>query len=128
MLSTIWLVLKMAFTVILVELNWLVFCHQYRSRPACKSVQFDQALYCWQTIFKSSSWSSLKVIMESAKNGWWIIPFKKFNRLRVNVMGSPWPSLLKSLLLECKLDQSKFKTGQVHCIKKLNQVMLRKKK
>ena len=29
--------------------------HQYRARPACTSVQSDQALYCWLTNFKFSS-------------------------------------------------------------------------
>ena len=34
-------------------------CHQYRARPACTSVQSDQALYCWQIYFKFSSWNIL---------------------------------------------------------------------
>ena len=30
-------------------------CHQYKARPACTSVQSDQALCCWLTNFKCSS-------------------------------------------------------------------------
>ena len=50
-------------------------CHQYRARPACNTVQSDQALYCWLDI--------PKMIMSNSKNGRWIIPFKKFSRLRI---------------------------------------------
>ena len=62
-----------------------LWCHQYRARPTCTSVQCDQALYCWPT----SSWYqvliliSLKMIMDSAKNWRWIIPFKKFGMVSV---------------------------------------------
>ena len=31
-------------------------CHQYWARPACTSVQADQALYCWLNNFKFWSW------------------------------------------------------------------------
>ena len=50
-------------------------CHQYGARPASTSMQSDQALKCWLTIL-----ISLKMIMDSSKNGGWIIPFKKFSR------------------------------------------------
>ena len=31
------------------------FCHWYRALPACQSVQYDHALYCWLTNFMFSS-------------------------------------------------------------------------
>ena len=34
------------FACILLELKVISLCHQYRARPACTSVQSDQALYC----------------------------------------------------------------------------------
>ena len=46
-----------------------------RARPTCTSVQSDQALYCWLTNIRFSSWLSLKMMMDSAKNGRWIIPW-----------------------------------------------------
>ena len=54
---------------ILLELKVISFCHQYRARLACTSVQSDQALYC--CLFP--------------KIGRWFIPFKKFSRLRGNL-------------------------------------------
>ena len=32
--------------------------------------------------------------MDSIKNGSWIIPFKKFSRLKVNVLLNPYPAEL----------------------------------
>ena len=68
------------------ETKVIILCHQCRARPACTSVLSDQAIYYWLTNFKFSSWVliliSLKMIMDSSKNGKWIIPF---NRLIVNV-------------------------------------------
>ena len=43
-------------TLILLELKVISLCHQYRARPASTPVQSDQAVYCWLTNFKSSSW------------------------------------------------------------------------
>ena len=34
-------------TLILLELIVISLCHQYRARPACTSMRYDQALYCW---------------------------------------------------------------------------------
>ena len=48
--SSLW-----SLTIILLELKVISLCHHYRARPVCTSVQFDQALYCWLTIFKFSS-------------------------------------------------------------------------
>ena len=39
-------------TLVLLEPKGIRLCHQYRARPACTSVQSDQALYCWLTNFK----------------------------------------------------------------------------
>ena len=47
---------KRLLTLILLEANVFSFCHQYRVRPACTSMQPDQASYCWLTNFKFSSW------------------------------------------------------------------------
>ena len=44
------------FTIILLELKVISLCHQYRARPLCTSVQSNQVLHCWLTIFKFSSW------------------------------------------------------------------------
>ena len=62
----------------LLDQNLINFSHHYRARSACTSVQSDQILYCWLTNFKF-----LKMIMESSKNGRWIIWLKKISRLRV---------------------------------------------
>ena len=61
-------------------------CYHYRARQACTSMQSDQALYCWLTIFKLSSFIP-KMIMDSSKKVSWVIPLKKFGRLRVNCFG-----------------------------------------
>ena len=42
--------------LILLELKEIRLCHQYGARPAYMSMQSDQALYCWLTNFKFSSW------------------------------------------------------------------------
>ena len=65
--------------------KWLTFAtskDRYLSW-ACISVQSEQALYCWLTNFKFSSWYPLKMIMDSLKTGKCFIPFKKFSRLNV---------------------------------------------
>ena len=36
-------------TLILPTPKVMRLCHQYRARPACTSLQADQALYCWLT-------------------------------------------------------------------------------
>ena len=51
---------KRLLTFILLELKVIGHCHQYRARPACTYVQFDQALYCWLTNFKFSTFDILK--------------------------------------------------------------------
>ena len=43
-------------TIILLEPKVISLCHLYRARPACISVQSDQALYYLLTNFKFSSW------------------------------------------------------------------------
>ena len=68
-------------TLILPKTKVISICHQYGARPACTSMQYDQPLCCWLTV----GLISLKMITDSSKNGRWIIPFKKFIRLRVNV-------------------------------------------
>ena len=55
------------FTLTLLEPKVIGLCYQYRARPTCKSMQSDQALYCWLTRFKFSSWISLKTIGEFQK-------------------------------------------------------------
>ena len=66
--------------LILLEPNVINLCHHYRARPAFMSVQSDQALYCWLT--SSSLLEITKMIMDSFKTGRWIIPFKKFSKLK----------------------------------------------
>ena len=44
--------IKILLTLILPTPKVISFCHQYRARPACTSVQSDQSLYCWLIIFK----------------------------------------------------------------------------
>ena len=43
-------------TLILPTPKEVSLCHQYSARPACTSMHSDQALYCWLTNFKFSSW------------------------------------------------------------------------
>ena len=76
-------------TLTLLEPKAFSLCHQCRARPACTSVQSDQAeaLYCcWLTNFKFSSWYPYKSIMESSEDGRRIIPVKNFSRWRVNTV------------------------------------------
>ena len=61
-------------------------CDQNWSRPACTSMKSDQALYCWPTNFKFTSW--FPKILDSSKNGRWTSPFKKLTRLRVHYYNS----------------------------------------
>ena len=70
-------------TFILLELKVISIYHQCGARPAFTTVQTDQALYCWMTNFLILI--SLKVVMSTPKNESWVILFKKFSRLRVNV-------------------------------------------
>ena len=48
--------------------------------------------------------------MDSAKNGRWIIPFKEFDRLRVNkltlVAGPVWTSELSYVIISSKVTQN----------------------
>ena len=71
-------------TLILLKPKVISLCHHYTARPACTSIQSDQTLYWWLTNLKVFTWISWKMLMESAKNGKWIIPFKKLSRLRIN--------------------------------------------
>ena len=68
----------MFLTLILPTPKVISHCHKYRARPACSSTQSDQALYCWVFIL-----ISLKIILDSAKNFRWIIPFEKLGMVRV---------------------------------------------
>ena len=61
----------MLLTLILLEPKMFNLCHQYRAKPTCTSVQSDLALYCWMANYKLVS---LKMTMDSSKNGRWIIP------------------------------------------------------
>ena len=57
-------------------------CHQYKAMPAYTSVQSDQALQCW--LWPISSLHLDFPINDNglrAKNGKWIIPFKKFRKV-----------------------------------------------
>ena len=54
-------------------------CHQYRVRHLCSLTR----LYYLLISFTFSSWYPLKMIMDSSKNGRWIILFKNFSRIRV---------------------------------------------
>ena len=88
---------SLGLTLILPTPKVISLCYLYRARPACTSVQSDQALYCWLTNFKVFPLISLKMIMESSINARWIIPFKKFGMVTVNI--SFWWSLLHLVLL-----------------------------
>ena len=39
--------LPQTLTLILLKPKEISLCHQYRTRPACTSMQSEQALYCW---------------------------------------------------------------------------------
>ena len=65
-------------TLILLEPNVIGFCHQYRARPDCMSMQSVQALYVQSHIL-----ISLKLIMDNFKNRRSTCPLKKFSRLRI---------------------------------------------
>ena len=69
----------------LLELKVISLWHQYwvsQDRLHVHiSVQSDQALYCWLT-----NLDILKIIIDSSKFRRYIILFKKFNRIRVNIM------------------------------------------
>ena len=73
-------------SLILLEPKVISLCHQYRAMPVCTSMQHDQALYILLADqLEVLILVSLKVIMDSAKNRWWINDFKKFRRLRVKM-------------------------------------------
>ena len=80
-------------TLILPKPKLVILFHQYRARPACTSSQSYQALYWWLTgneilLLQVLILISLKMVMESSKNGRWIIPFKEFSRIRVKFTSS----------------------------------------
>ena len=64
----------------LLKLIVIRHCHQYKARPACTSMQSDQALNHWLANFKTLGLISLKLIMDNCKK----TEIKKFSRLRVN--------------------------------------------
>ena len=49
-----YLVFVITLTLPLLEPKIISLCHLYRGRPACTSMQSDQALYCWLANFKFS--------------------------------------------------------------------------
>ena len=65
-------------TLILLELKVISLRHLYRARPACTS--------CSLTRFYTVGWPTLNSHRGISKNVRWIILFKKFSRLRVNVV------------------------------------------
>ena len=75
--------IEFSLTLLLMESNVISLCHGYRARPAWTSMQSDQALYCWQTIFKFLILISLKIVIDSSYNGRWIISFNIFSWWRV---------------------------------------------
>ena len=97
---------KVLFTLILSEPKVISLCHQYRARWACTSMQSDQALYCWLINLKFSFWYPL-YDNRQFQNWRWIIPFKKFSRLRVKrkciiivIMISFLPMILINALMD----------------------------
>ena len=59
------ILVKIVFVDIVVQLHLTIYppkstvislCHQYRARLVCTSVKSNQALYCWLTNFKLTSW------------------------------------------------------------------------
>ena len=64
-------------TFMLLKPRVISLCHQFKARPASTSVGFI-LLADLQLL----SFISLKLIMESSKNGRWSIPFKKFSRVK----------------------------------------------
>ena len=83
MFKTSLFVLQILLTLIPLEPKVISLSHQYRARPACISVQSDQAVYCSPTL--SSHNDIRKMKMDSSKNEQkWNIQFKKFSSLRVN--------------------------------------------
>ena len=90
------MLISFSLTLILLEPKVISVCQQYRARPACTSVQSDLVLYRWMSNFQASSFLNIpKMIKDSSsKNGRWIIPFKRFGRLRVKDVcnvGNTWP-------------------------------------
>ena len=74
-----------ALTFTLLELHVISRCYQYRVKWVCTSMLSVQDLYCWLTNFKVFFLIFLNMIMDSFKYRRWIIPFKKFSRLVVNI-------------------------------------------
>ena len=68
-------------------------CHQYRARQAFKSMQSDQDVWPTSSLYLNIP----KVKMDSAKNGRWIIPLKKFGRLRDNI--EHWKDCIKKQMV-----------------------------
>ena len=70
-------------TLILPKPKIISLCHHYRTRSAGTSAQSDQAIHSVGWPKSSTHLDFPKMIMDSAKNVRWIIPFKKFGRLMV---------------------------------------------
>ena len=81
----LFLLVRLNLTLISLKPKVINLCHQYRARPTCTSMQSDQALYSVNWPSSNSHFDTSKMKMYSAKNGRWIIQFKKFGRLRVNI-------------------------------------------
>ena len=111
------LLLPYILTLNLLKLKEISFCHLYRASPASTSVQSDQALYCW-LINSQVILISLKMIIDSSKNGRWIIPLKKFSRERVKVL-----SYL--LMLSCDLVDKVVTLQMALCFYDIVQVMVK---
>ena len=73
----------MLLTRILLETSVVSICHQHRARIAgpVRAVWPVSILFTDQHL--SFHLDIPKMLMEDSKNGRWIIPFRKFNKLRV---------------------------------------------
>ena len=60
-------------TLILLELKVVSLCHQYRVRPACTSVQSNQALHMLADQLHVLILIPLKLIIEGSKTGRWTV-------------------------------------------------------
>jgi hypothetical protein len=78
-----------SFILKVLELKALNLCHQYRARPTCTSMQSDQRCILLAENFKYIfKLISLKLIMDSPKNGSGTSPFTIFSMFRVNFKGT----------------------------------------
>ena len=75
----VYIIRYLKLTLILPTSKEIGLYHQYRTRSACTGSK----IVGWPT--SSSNLDIPKMIMKSAKNGMWIIPFKKFGMVKVNI-------------------------------------------